>query len=138
MFFRSIHPEIAKAHDLPRQVAILELNLDELFALVPEVISAKAIHTFPATTQDLSLVCDANVAAAEVMDVVKVAAGELLEAIDLVDDFRGGNLPEGQKSLTFALRFRAPDRTLTQTEASEARDNAVAEANRRFGATIRA
>ena len=133
-----IHPEIAKAHDLPRQVAVLEMNLDELFELVPEVISAKAIHTFPATTQDLSLVLDANVAAAEVMDVVKVAAGELLEAIDLVDDFRGGNLPEGQKSLTFALRFRAPDRTLTQTEASEARDNAVAEANRRFGATIRA
>ena len=114
------------------------MNLDELFELVPEVISAKAIHTFPATTQDLSLVLDENIAAAEVMDVVKVAAGELLEAIDLVDDFRGGNLPEGQKSLTFALRFRASDRTLTQTEASEARDNAVAEANRRFGATIRA
>ena len=79
-----------------------------------------------------------DVPAGEVLQAVTDGAGELLESITLVDDYRGDNVPAGQKSLTFALRFRAEDRTLTQIEASESRDRAVALANQKFGATIRA
>jgi phenylalanyl-tRNA synthetase beta chain len=92
----------------------------------------------PAATQDLSLALDVATPASEVLAAIIEGAGELLEHVELVDDYRGTNLPEGQKSLTFALRFRASDRTLTQVEASEARDQAVALANQRFGATLRA
>jgi phenylalanyl-tRNA synthetase beta chain len=91
----------------------------------------------PAATQDLSLVVKTEVPAGELLEVVRVAAGELLEKVVLVDDYRGANVPEGYKSLTFALRFRAADRTLTQVEASEARDKAVEAANKKFGATLR-
>jgi phenylalanyl-tRNA synthetase beta chain len=68
---------------------------------------------------------------------VRLGAGELLESIRLVDDYRGAGIDEGQKSLTFALRFRATDRTLTAAEASEARLAGAAEAQRRFGAAVR-
>jgi phenylalanyl-tRNA synthetase beta chain len=137
-FAGEINPELALANDLPRQVAALEINLDELFECVPETVVSQAIFTYPAATQDLSLVLDVSIPAADVLATIKESAGELLEEVVLVDDFRGGNLAENQKSLTFALRFRATDRTLTQAEASEARDQAVAEANRRFKATLRA
>jgi phenylalanyl-tRNA synthetase beta chain len=70
--------------------------------------------------------------------VILEGAGELLEQVTLVDDYRGDNVAAGHKSLTFALRFRAADRTLTQVEASESRDKAVALANQKFGATLRA
>ncbi|MFM2384675.1 MAG: hypothetical protein RL166_549 [Actinomycetota bacterium] len=76
--------------------------------------------------------------AGDVLRTIEEGAGELLEQVRLIEDYRGGNLPEGQKSLTFALRFRATDRTLTQAEASEARDAAVALAGKLYGATIRA
>jgi phenylalanyl-tRNA synthetase beta chain len=109
-----------------------------LFASAPELIQAGAVDTYPAATQDLSLVIDQDVPAGQVLSVLAEAAGELLEEIVLVDDYRGSNLEEGKKSLTFALRFRANDRTLTQVEASLARDNAVSAANAKFGATIRA
>jgi phenylalanyl-tRNA synthetase beta chain len=114
------------------------MNLDVLFANAPELIQAGAVETYPAATQDLSLVLDLDIPAGKVLEVLSKAAGELLEDIALVDDYRGSNLEEGKKSLTFALRFRASDRTLTQLEASEARDNAVSAANAKFGATIRA
>jgi phenylalanyl-tRNA synthetase beta chain len=78
-----------------------------------------------------------NIPAGEVLELLRIAAGELLEEIALVDDYRGSNLPDDEKSLTFALRFRANDRTLTQAEATLARDAAVAAANAKFGATIR-
>jgi phenylalanyl-tRNA synthetase beta chain len=78
-----------------------------------------------------------DVPAAEVLAAVKQGAGELLEEILLTDDYRGANIPEGTKSLTFALRFRAIDRTLTQVEASAARDAGVQVASAKFNAKIR-
>ena len=132
-----LHPELAAENDLPRQVGILELNLEVLFANAPELVQSQAVYTFPAATQDLSLVLKQDVPAGDVLNVLRSAAGELLEEITLVDDYRGSSLAEDEKSLTFALRFRASDRTLTQVEATEARDAAVAAANAKFGATIR-
>lgn len=137
-FAGELHPELALANDLPRQVAVVQMNLEVLFANAPELIQAGAVETYPAATQDLSLVLDQEIPAGKVLEVLTASAGELLEEITLVDDYRGSNLEEGKKSLTFALRFRASDRTLTQLEASEARDNAVSAANAKFGATIRA
>ena len=64
--------------------------------------------------------------AAEVRAALVEGAGELLESLRLVDDYRGPGVPEGAKSLTFALRFRAPDRTLTAAEATEAKLAGVA------------
>ena len=132
-----LHPELAAENDLPRQVGILELNLEVLFANAPELVQAQAVYTYPAATQDLSLVLKQDVPAGDVLNVLRIAAGELLEEISLVDDYRGSSLAEDEKSLTFALRFRASDRTLTQVEATEARDRAVAAANAKFGAVIR-
>jgi phenylalanyl-tRNA synthetase beta chain len=132
-----LSPEISKSHDLPRRVGVFEIDLDKLFELAPQVISAKPLGTLPAATQDLSLVVSTNVPAAEVMEAVAQGAGELLEEISLTDDYRGANIPEGSKSLTFALRFRALDRTLTQAEATEARDKGVEVAREKFQAEIR-
>jgi phenylalanyl-tRNA synthetase beta chain len=136
-FAGELDPTLTSANDLPRRVGAFEINLDQLFAAAPEVIQAGVLLTMPAATQDLSLVVKTEVPAGELLEVVRVAAGDLLEKLVLVDDYRGTNVPEGHKSLTFALRFRAADRTLTQVEASEARDKAVEAANKKFGATLR-
>ena len=78
-----------------------------------------------------------SVAAADVLAAVIAGAGELLESATIVDDYRGKGLEENEKSLTFALRFRAPDRTLTANEASESKLAGVAIAQQKFNATIR-
>jgi phenylalanyl-tRNA synthetase beta chain len=136
-FVGELNPSVAKLNDLPRTVGVFEINLDALFAAAPQSVMATPIGTLPAATQDLSLVVGKDVPAAEVLSAVKEGAGELLEEISLTDDYRGANIPEGTKSLTFALRFRAMDRTLTQAEASEARDAGVEVARKKFDAKIR-
>ncbi|MFK3671524.1 phenylalanine--tRNA ligase subunit beta [Leifsonia aquatica] len=130
-------PALAAELDLPRVVAVFELDLDALIAVSSDDIVARVIAGFPAATQDLSLVVPVEVPAGEVLDAVQEGAGALLEDIRLVDDYRGTGLPEGRKSLTFALRFRAEDRTLTAAEASEAKLSGAALAAERFGAAIR-
>ncbi|MGN6429056.1 MAG: phenylalanine--tRNA ligase subunit beta [Leifsonia sp.] len=130
-------PALVEELDLPRVVAVFELDLDALIAVAPSDIVAGTIAGFPAATQDLSLVVPEEVHAGDVLRAVREGAGALLEDIRLVDDYRGAGIPAAHKSLTFALRFRADDRTLTAAEASEAKLAGAAVAADRFGAAIR-
>ncbi len=130
-------PSVAEAADLHGRVYVAELDLDRVLSLVREPEAAASLATFPAATQDVSLVVPADVPARDLQAALVDGAGPLLERIVLVDDYRGAGLPEGSKSLTFALRFRADDRTLTAAEATEAKLAGVDAAARRFGAAIR-
>jgi phenylalanyl-tRNA synthetase beta chain len=136
-FAGELLPALADDLDLPRVVAVVELDLDTLIELGAREVAATAIASMPAATQDLSLVVVGDVPAGELLATVIEGAGSLLETARLVDDYRGAGIDEGQKSLTFALRFRAPDRTLTAAEASAAKLAAVQLAAERFGATLR-
>ncbi|MFG6443642.1 phenylalanine--tRNA ligase subunit beta [Microbacterium sp. P07] len=130
-------PAVSEAADLPGRVVVAELDLDLLLTLGGDRVVAASLSGFPAATQDVSLVLPESVPAGAVRAALAEGAGELLESLRLVDDYRGAGLPASSKSLTFALRFRAPDRTLTAAEASEARLAGVAFAAERFGATLR-
>lgn len=130
-------PAIADDLDLPRVVALLELDLSALIELGAHDIATAPIVTYPAATQDLSLVLASDIPAGDVLAAVIEGAGVLLEDARLVDDYRGPGIEDGEKSLTFALRFRAADRTLTAAEASDAKLAGVALASERFGAGLR-
>ena len=130
-------PSVAAEADLPRTVAVAELDLSSLIARARVSLDTRRIAPVPAATQDLSLVLPVGVPAGEVQRAVRDGAGALLEHIALVDDYRGAGLGEGEKSLTFALRFRAPDRTLTAAEATEAKLAGLRVAAERHGARLR-
>ncbi|MGP3535183.1 phenylalanine--tRNA ligase subunit beta [Microbacterium sp. RD1] len=130
-------PSVAQAADLPGRVLVAELDLDRLLELSGRAVVAESLSGFPAATQDVSLVVTDGIPAADVRAALVEGAGPLLEDARLVDDYRGPGVPEHSKSLTFALRFRAPDRTLTAAEATDAKLAGVAVAAERLGARIR-
>jgi phenylalanyl-tRNA synthetase beta chain len=132
-----LHPDIALSNHLPRRVGAFELNLDKIFSLAPAIVLAGEVNPMPAATQDISLLVAEDIPAAVIAKTLVSGAGELLEEIKLTDDYRGQGIAEGKKSLTFALRFRAKDRTLTQVEATVARDAAVLLATKNHGAELR-
>ena len=136
-FAGELLPALALELDLPRVVGVVELDIDALYGLARREIAATPIVTMPAATQDVSLVVAVEVPGADLLAAVTEGAGSLLENAVLVDDYRGAGIPDGSKSLTFALRFRAPDRTLTAAEATAAKTAAVHLAAERFGATLR-
>ncbi|OKH98334.1 phenylalanine--tRNA ligase subunit beta [Streptomyces sp. CB02923] len=132
-----LHPRVTKALGLPERTCAMEIDLDRLERAGLGVVQAPRISTFPVATQDVALIVDASVPAAEVEASLRSGAGDLLESLRLFDVFTGEQVGEGKKSLAYALRFRAPDRTLTADEASAARDAAVATAVERTGAVLR-
>jgi phenylalanyl-tRNA synthetase beta chain len=130
-----LHPAVVERSGLPKGTCAVELNLDAI--PIVEALPAPRVSPFPAVFQDVSLVVDVDVAAQTAEDAIRDGAGELLEEVRLFDVYTGSQLGDGRKSLTFALRFRAADRTLTEDEASAARDAAVRCAAERVGAALR-
>jgi phenylalanyl-tRNA synthetase beta chain len=130
-----LHPGVCAAMDVPAGTVAAELELD----LLPPsaATTAPILSAYPPVLLDLAVKVPADVPAAAVEAAIREGAGQLLDGLRLFDDYSGAQVGQGQRSLAFALQFRAPDRTLTGTEATEARDAAVAEAHRRTGAVLR-
>ena len=130
-------PELVAEYHLPGRVAAFELNLERVMELAPREPATKNLSGYPAATQDLTLVVPVEVPAGDVLATVVAGAGDLLEHAHIVADYRGQGIEEGQRALTFALRFRAGNRTLKAEEASEAKLAGVAAAEQAFGAKLR-
>jgi phenylalanyl-tRNA synthetase beta chain len=128
---------VCRAYGVPARTCAAEVDLDELIRSAPAVVQAPTFSSYPVAKEDVALVVDDDVPAAELAATLREGAGELLEAVRLFDVYTGPQIGEGKKSLAFALRFRAPDRTLTEAETAAARDAAVALAADRHGAVQR-
>ena len=115
-----LHPLVARAWDIEGGAAF-EIDYDLLAELAPEVVHYEPISAFPAVVQDIAVVVDQGVPAADVQAAVAAGGGELLERVSLFDLYRGEQIGEGSKSLALRLQFRAPDRTLTDEEVAERR-----------------
>lgn len=139
-----LHPSVVASHDLPPRTVAFELDLDALLAAAgDDSAQATPVSTFPVAKEDVALVVGADVPAGDVLEAVRAGAvaspaGDVLEDARLFDVYTGEQVGAGRKSLAFSLRLRAADRTLTAAEAAAVRESVVAEANRRFGATLRA
>lgn len=132
-----LHPKVCQAFGLPARSAAAEIDLDLLMRHARDVTPGPDFSTYPLAKEDVALVVADGVTVAEVEQALREGAGELLESIRLFDVYTGDQVPDGHKSLAFALRFRAPDRTLTEEETAAARDAAVALAADRTGAAQR-
>jgi phenylalanyl-tRNA synthetase beta chain len=136
-FAGELHPRVCKTLGVPARTAVAEVNLSVLLELAVAVVPAPEFSTYPVAKEDVALLVPAEVAAEEVARTLREGAGELCESVRLFDVYTGEQVGAGQKSLAFALRFRAPDRTLTEAETGEARAAAVALAAERHGAVQR-
>lgn len=132
-----LHPTAIAAFGLPERTAAAEIDLSALLAAAPPRGSVTAISSYPVAKEDVALIVGSDVPAAAVEAALRSGAGPLLESIQLFDIYTGSQVGEGRKSLAFALRFRAPDRTLTDAESGAARDAAVAVAVAEVGAEPR-
>jgi phenylalanyl-tRNA synthetase beta chain len=139
-----LHPRVIAAFRLaPRTCAVeLDLSLIERVAAGLPPIQAPVISGYPVASQDVALVVADSVLAADVESALAAGAAtagldSLLEEVRLFDVYTGEQVGPGRKSLAYTLRFRAPDRTLTDEEVAVARDAAVASAVRLTGATLR-
>jgi phenylalanyl-tRNA synthetase beta chain len=131
-------PDIVAEHRLSGPVVAFETDIGSLCDASRRERRYVKVSTFPPSSIDLAFVVAEEVPAAAVGATIGRAAGDLLEDLRLFDVFRSDALrAEGRKSLAFSLRFRAPDRTLTDAEVSALRQRAIDAASREHSAELR-
>lgn len=132
-----IHPTIAAQNELSGRVYVASLDFEALVRHLSLVRSFKPFPRFPSVERDLALVVPATVPASVLLDATRRAGGELLEWARVFDVYQGTNIPDGSKSLALALRLRAADRTLGESDVETVLGR-ILEAARALGAVLRA
>ena len=133
-----LHPGLAATLELAGPVALAELDLARLEACLPGVLSFTGLSAFPPVRQDIAVAVSAGVAAASLVATARAAAGDLLDEIGVFDVFADAErLGEDRLSIGLRLTFQAPDRTLTEAEASAVRQQIVAALAAAHGAELR-
>jgi len=132
-----LHPRVISAYSLPDRTCALEIDIDAVIAAASPVAHAPDVVSQPVAKEDVALIVADDVPVADVARALRDGAGELCEDVRLFDVYVGPQVPQGHRSLAFALRFRAQDRTLSAEEIATARQAAVAEAGRAHGAVLR-
>lgn len=133
-----LHPLVAEAFDLPRGVCVFELSMEGLVASAKLTPRYLGIPRFPAVLRDLAAVVPAQVPAERLREVLLGPVGEgLVEEVQLFDVYEGQQVGEDRKSLAFAIRYRAADRTLKDEEIQRIHSALVAALEREVGAELR-
>jgi phenylalanyl-tRNA synthetase beta chain len=131
-----IHPSLRQSLDLPQSVLLFELSAD-LQGTGLSTPSFEPLPRYPATTRDLSILVEEGMAAEEIMAAIRKVGGEWLRGVTLFDLHVGAPILSGQKSLAFALTYRAEDRTLSGEEVNAHQEAIIAHLSKAFGARLR-
>ena len=118
--FGQLHPQLRQERELPDEVYVFQLNLELLLSVMTQADMLRrkfsGYSTFPSADRDIAFFVSVDVSVNEIKQVISESAGKLLESIELFDEYRGENVPEGQRSLAFRLIYRVSDRTLTDAD----------------------
>jgi len=134
--FGEAHPVVAENYDIPAKAYIAEIATDVLFACRRIAISYTPIPKHPAIERDFSFVCDESVESGSVVEIIK-SADKLVANVELFDIYRGPQIGEGKKSMSYAVMLRAADRTLTDAEADEAAQAILSALENKLGIKLR-
>src|SRR5256714_3662049 len=131
------HPLVPHRYDLPDRPHLCELDLEQLYAAVPERLTYAPISRHQELTRDLAIVVDQRVPAQDVHDAIVRSGGELLHSATLFDVYTGEPIPPGKKNLTYSLVYQSQDRTLTDAEANALQERIIRALHEEFGAVLR-
>lgn len=120
-----IHPQVAENYGIGAKAYVADIDFDKIFEIRDTVLQYKPLPKFPATTRDLSFVCDKEIPVLTLEKAIGEAVGKNLENIALFDVYEGEQIEKGKKSVAFSVRMRSPEKTLTDEEADAAMKRAV-------------
>jgi len=136
-YLGELHPLAAKNYDLEEKVLVAEISLRPLFAAIPQLRQCRDLPKYPAVTRDISLLGSADVSAAAIEATIREQGGEFLSRVELFDLYDKDPIPQGLRSLTYALTFQNYERTLTDEEVNKSFEAIVACLKERWQINLR-
>ena len=135
--FGEAHPEVLENYDLPHKAYLFELDFERLVDAVEPMKQFESIPIYPSVNRDLAIVLDVDTPASRPTEIIKSAGGELVFSLHLFDVYTGEQVPEGKKSLAFAIEYRSTTETLTDEIVDRIHGGILEQLERELGATLR-
>lgn len=139
--FGQVHPQLRREKSLPEAVYVFQLSLDVLLNALDDdqllVPKFQPFSTYPASDRDIAFFSPVKVTVSEIEKVITKAGKGLLDSVELFDEYRGENVPQGQRSLAFRLIYRSSDRTLTEAEVEPVHNKVREALVEKFGVSLR-
>ena len=135
--FGEAHPEVLENYDLPYKAYLFDFDME---ALVDAAIFAKRfapIPVYPKVERDLAIVVDKELLSDMPTGLIYATGGELVESVRLFDVYEGEQVPEGKKSLAYAITYHSATETLTDKAVNALHDKVVKHLNQELGAELR-
>lgn len=132
-----VHPDVSESYGVDENCYLAELNLDLLFEYAKTDKKYKALPKFPAVTRDIALLVDDEILVQEIEDTIRRAGGNLVEKVELFDIYKGAQIPEGKKSIAYAIAYRDEKKTLTDNDVNKVHDKILRSLEHKLGATLR-
>lgn len=132
-----VHPDVSENYGVETGCYLAELNLDMLFEYSKTNKKYKALPKFPAVTRDIALLVDDEVLVQEIEETIKRAGSALVEKVQLFDIYKGAQIPEGKKSIAYAIAYRDEKKTLTDNDVNKVHDKILRSLEHKLGATLR-
>ena len=131
-----IHPEVRKRYELRQTAFIFELNVDQLLPLITGRKTSRPIPRYPSVSRDITLIVDQQLETQGILNRVMQIGDELIESLHLFDVFQGKPIPEGKKSISFRIVYRAADRTLEDEDVNRLHADTTARLVAEFNASL--
>ena len=135
--FGEIHPDVAENYGIDVDCYVAELDLDALFEASSTTKTYKPLPKFPAVTRDIALLCDDSILVAEIEETIRKAGGNLVEKVQLFDIYKGAQIPEGKKSIAYAIAYRDEKKTLEDKDIAKVHDKILKALEHKLGAVLR-
>ncbi|GAA0181909.1 phenylalanine--tRNA ligase subunit beta [Clostridium sediminicola] len=132
-----VHPDVSENYGIDENCYIAELNIDVLFNNANMERKYSALPKFPAVTRDLAILIDKEVLVKQIEEVMWKQGGRILESIKLFDVYEGKQIPEGKKSIAYSLKYRVPDKTLTDKDVNKIQNKIIRTLEYNLGAELR-
>jgi phenylalanyl-tRNA synthetase beta chain len=132
-----LHPDVLERFVIEQPVYYLDLDFEKLVKLCGASIAVVPPSRYPDTFRDIALLVDDTLPAATVLETIRGQKIKELEGVELFDLYTGSGIPEGKKSIAVRVRYRAPDRTLTDDEVTPLHGRIIDNLVKKLAITIR-
>lgn len=132
-----IHPDVQETYGLEEACYVAEIDLDLLYLAADTNRTYSPIPKFPAATRDLAILVDDNILAGDIEETIRRAGGTLVEKISLFDIYKGAQIPDGKKSIAYAIVYRDPKKSLTDNDINKVHDKILKSLESKIGAELR-
>jgi len=136
-FLGGVRQEILDKFDIKTEALVCQISLDRLFKHVNLEKRFQEMPRFPSAKRDISIIIKKDISYHTIVSTMKEEGGQLLENIELFDQYIGPQIPHDSRSFAYSIKYRATDRTLTDDEVMRLHSKVCDALVQKLGATIR-